>query len=71
MVDFDVIFGMYWFHACAIDCRTSVVKFNFTNEPLLEWKGKNYLPRGQIISFLKACNMISKRCLYHIMRVKD
>ena len=27
--------------------------------------------RGQIILYLKAKNMISKRCVYHLVRVKD
>ncbi|KAG5602033.1 hypothetical protein H5410_033403 [Solanum commersonii] len=40
MVDFDVIFGMDWLYACyaSVDCRTRVVKFQFSNEPVLEWK---------------------------------
>ena len=42
MVDFDVILGMYWFHACfaSIYFRTRVVKFQFPNEPVIEWKGE-------------------------------
>ncbi len=38
MVDFDVILGMDWLHACyaSIDCRTRVVKFQFPNEPVIE-----------------------------------
>ena len=63
MVDFDVILGMDWSHDCfaTIDCKRRVVKFNFPNKLVL----------GQIISCFKSCKMISKVCLYHIVRVKD
>ena len=73
MLDFDIILGMEWLHAyfSSIDCRTRVVKFNFPNEPILEWKRKNPLPRVLIIACFKACNMISKGCIYHIVRFKD
>ena len=42
MIDFDVISGMGFLHACfsCIDCKTRVVKFNFPNEHILEWKGE-------------------------------
>ena len=73
MLDFDIILGMDWLHACfaSIDCRTRVVGFNFQNEPGVEWKRGNFIPIGRIISFLKECKMISKGCLYHIVRFQD
>ena len=72
MLDFDVILGMDWLHDCfaSIDCRTRVFQFQFPNKPVLEWReGTQY--RDQIISCLKVCRLISKGCLYHIVRVKD
>ena len=51
MLNFDVIQGMDWLHACFafIDCRIGIVKFQFPNEPIFEWKGGNFVPRGRII----------------------
>ena len=56
MLDFDVIFGMDQLDASftTIDCRTRVVRFNFPNELVIDWKDGNSIPRGCIISCLKA-----------------
>ena len=41
MFSFDVILGMDWLYGflLSIDFQTIVVKFNFPNELILEWKG--------------------------------
>ncbi|XP_070022544.1 uncharacterized protein [Nicotiana sylvestris] len=41
MVDFDVIMGIDWLSSCyaILDCRAKIVRFQFPNEEVLEWKG--------------------------------
>ena len=73
MVDFDVIQGMDFLHLCyaSVDCRTRIVRFQFPDKPILEWKGISLAPMGRFISYIKARKMISKGYLYHLVRVKD
>ncbi|XP_070041079.1 uncharacterized protein [Nicotiana tomentosiformis] len=73
MVEFDVIMGMDWLASCHanVDCRLKMVRFQFTGEPILEWKGNTVSPRGKFISYLKARKMIRKGYIYHLVRVQD
>ena len=54
-LDSDIILGMDWLHTyfASINWRTRVVRFNYPNEPIVEWKGGNFITRWRIISCLK------------------
>ncbi|KAH0652537.1 hypothetical protein KY289_030215 [Solanum tuberosum] len=59
MVDFDVILGMDWLHACyaSVEYRIRVVKFLFPSEPVIEFNSRSTVPKGRFISYLKARKM--------------
>ncbi|XP_069149172.1 uncharacterized protein [Solanum lycopersicum] len=73
MVDFDVIRCIDWLYSCyaSVDCRNRLVKFQFPNESVLEWKSSLTVPKVRFISYLKARKLVSKACVYHIVRVDD
>ncbi|XP_070010160.1 uncharacterized protein [Nicotiana sylvestris] len=50
MVDFDVIMGMDWLYSCfaKLDCRTRTIRLEFPDEPVIEWKGDNVVPRDEL-----------------------
>ncbi|XP_070017402.1 uncharacterized protein [Nicotiana sylvestris] len=73
MADFDVIMGMDWLYSCFAkhDCCTRTMRLEFPNEPVVEWKRDNVVPKGRLISYLKAAKMINKGCIYNLVWVTD
>lgn len=73
MVDFDIILGMDLLHLCcaSIDYCTLMVKFQFPDEVIFEWEGSSVFPKGCFVSYFKARKLISKGCIYHLVRFKD
>ncbi|XP_070025996.1 uncharacterized protein [Nicotiana sylvestris] len=71
MVDFDVIMGMDWLSSCyaMLDCHAKIVRFQFPNEEVLEWKGSSASLVGKFISYLKAQRMIGKGCLAYLAHI--
>ncbi|XP_075099050.1 uncharacterized protein LOC142175938 [Nicotiana tabacum] len=65
--------GMNWLFKCytTLDYCAKVVKFEFPNKPVHEWKRNIVEPRGKFISYLKSKKMITNGCLYHLVRVTD
>ncbi|KAF3648227.1 CCHC-type integrase [Capsicum annuum] len=84
LTNFDVILGMDWIHSCyaIVDCRNRIVQFQFSNEPILEWKlnkvtVKNRYPLPKIedlfdqlqgASYFSKIDLISS---YHQLRVRE
>ncbi|XP_070048603.1 uncharacterized protein [Nicotiana tomentosiformis] len=73
MVDFDVIMGMDLLYCCFSKpgSQTRTVRFEFPNEPVIEWKGDDVVLKGRFISYLKATKMINNGCIENLVRVTD
>ncbi|XP_070012889.1 uncharacterized protein [Nicotiana sylvestris] len=71
MVDFDVTMGMDWLSSCyaMLDCYAKIVRFQFPNEEILEWKGSSASLVGKFISYPKAQRMIGKGCLAYLAHI--
>ena len=67
MVEFDVIHGIDWIHAC----YASINQVSVSNEPVLEWKSSSPGPKGHFISYLKARKLVSKGCVYHLVQINN
>ncbi|KAH0682694.1 hypothetical protein KY285_022193 [Solanum tuberosum] len=42
-----------------------------SSEPVIELKSSSAVPKGHFISYLKARELVSKGCVYHLVRVND
>ncbi|PHT33923.1 hypothetical protein CQW23_25723 [Capsicum baccatum] len=71
--------NMRCFRFRSTSSRASLVDQSFSrqtsnsvlNGPILEWKGSISAFRSQLISYIWSRKMISKGCVYHLVRVKD
>ncbi|KAG5576675.1 hypothetical protein H5410_056809 [Solanum commersonii] len=66
-----VMLDMVDFYVILVDCRTRVVKFQFPNESVIEWRSSSVVPKGRFLLYFKARKLVSKGCVYHLVRVND
>ncbi|XP_070031935.1 uncharacterized protein [Nicotiana tomentosiformis] len=68
MVDFDVIMEMDWIYSCfsKLDYRTRTVRFEFPNEPVIEWKSDDMVLKGKANGVADALSRKSMGSLAHL-----
>ena len=45
--------------------------FHIVNEPVIEWSSSSVVHKGRSNSYLKLRKLVSKGCIYHLVRVND
>ena len=51
--------------------RTRLIKFQFPNNLVIEWRSSSSVPNIHFISYLKARKLVSNRCIYHLVKVNE
>ncbi|XP_070045726.1 uncharacterized protein [Nicotiana tomentosiformis] len=73
MVDFDVIFGMYWLSLCyvVLYCHAKTVTLAMSGLPRVEWSSSIDYVSNRVILYMKAQQMVEKGCLSYLAFVRD
>ncbi|XP_070040058.1 uncharacterized protein [Nicotiana tomentosiformis] len=73
MEDFDVALGMDWMspYHVILDYHAKTVTLTMPGLPQLEWRGTPSHSTSWVISYVKTCCMVEKRCLAYLSYICD